>query len=80
MSRKNGGGERQITEYADPGETFTSQYGTVTYREWCEKELARINAGGSKAMIGTDKDGNIALVRCHEAETDTAKEPVAKAA
>lgn len=39
-------GPIQLTVFEHPGVMLHSQFGFVTFLEWCRKEKARINAGG----------------------------------
>ena len=38
---------REMTEYTYPDSTIRSQYGTVTFRQWCKREVERINQRGN---------------------------------
>jgi hypothetical protein len=53
----------QITDNEPPDPSFVSQYGTVTYREWCGHEIGRIRRAGSDAEIRENANGTICLVR-----------------
>lgn len=62
----------QITEWDSPnafmittidGQKSVSAYGPISYQNWCEKEMARINKNGNKVEIVTRKDGQIALTK-----------------
>jgi hypothetical protein len=55
--------DKRLTEWSQPSEILNSQYGKVTYREWCDKECARINERGDGVKIVTREDGCIALSR-----------------
>ena len=35
----------QLSIWDDPNKRLASQYGNITYREWCERESARIGPG-----------------------------------
>lgn len=52
-----------LTQYGRPEERFESQYGDVSYREWCENEIKRFARRGHRAHIEDLTDGRIALVR-----------------
>ena len=69
---------RPMTEWGNPDGSVTaivrgkggkkhkilSQYGEVTYREWCEREMERINAKGLiQVHIVTNPRFEIALSR-----------------
>jgi hypothetical protein len=54
----------QITDNEPPDHpSFLSEYGTVTYREWCGREIGRIRRAGSDAEIRENANGTICLVR-----------------
>jgi hypothetical protein len=55
--------KQTMTHWTRPAEIINSGYGTITYREWCKKERARINTRGDGVKIVTRKDGMIALSR-----------------
>lgn len=55
--------KKTLTEWSSPNEIINSQYGKVTYREWCQKERDRINVRGDGVMIVERADGFIALSR-----------------
>jgi hypothetical protein len=47
-----GSGPYQLTVWDSPDSILEgSQWGTLTYRAWCEKEAARIRAGGRRADV-----------------------------
>jgi len=50
-----------ITLWRYPGEPIITTRGTVTYREWCEREVRRIRRHGVPAMIVENKRGQIAV-------------------
>ncbi len=58
-----------LTHWCDPASIVTgSSYGNVTYREWCERERARINRRDDSVRILTREEkgkcnGYIALYR-----------------
>jgi hypothetical protein len=55
---------RELTEFTNPLDMIDSQWGTIKYREWCERERDRINAkDGGKVKIVTRAGGMIALSR-----------------
>ena len=55
--------EDTITDFCDPGEQFESQYGLITYKQWCDKEIDRMARGKDGIMVKIigDIDGKIAL-------------------
>jgi hypothetical protein len=54
---------KAVTVFDDPKTIVESQYGKITYREWCERERDRINKRGDGVQIVERKDGCIALLR-----------------
>ena len=52
-----------ITHWEQPHHKFESQYGHVTFRDWCYLELDRINGHGDSVRIITRNDGALALYR-----------------
>ena len=40
-----------ISQWCGPLEKFNSQYGFITFREWCEHEQKRFAAAGKKTEI-----------------------------
>ena len=76
MATKDEENEMMVTVWGNPDERVTttimrggrkvkivSGYGNVTYREWCELELARISSKTSNIKIVENKSGQIALAR-----------------
>jgi len=55
-------GVRFVTIWDNPDERFSSEYGVVTYRKWCEHELLRFNKAGDKVAI-KEEAGAICLYR-----------------
>ncbi len=51
-----------ITHYENPKFKLDSQWGRITYLEWCELESARLNAAGAHTSLGW-RDGYVAIVR-----------------
>ena len=54
---------KSLTHWGRPHELLQSQYGEVTYREWCEKERDRINKRGDGVRVVENAAGLIALSR-----------------
>ena len=52
-----------MTLWTRPDEVLKSQYGKVTYREWCEREIQRIASTGGNARLVERPDGYVALFR-----------------
>ncbi|MDX9721444.1 MAG: hypothetical protein RBU37_11910 [Myxococcota bacterium] len=55
--------EERLTLWTKPEETLKSRYGTVSYKEWCERERERIVSNGGSAKIIVRQDGWMALFR-----------------
>ena len=59
--------KQTLTHWSSPDEIIASGYGKITYREWCDREQARINSRGDGVKIitrvGGDQNGFIALYR-----------------
>jgi len=45
---------KMITVWGDPTELMDSQYGWVSYREWCMRERMRIGLSGKTTQIITN--------------------------
>lgn len=52
-----------ITKWGHESETIDSGYGKITYREWCLKEVERLNVKGDSVVIVERTAGSIALAR-----------------
>jgi len=53
-----------ITQWGNPAEIIRSGYGNIPYRDWCERERARMNRRGDKVKIMERSHGtSIALAR-----------------
>ena len=50
------------TVWGSPTETLKSQYGEITYADWCEKEKDRFESKGGKYAVESHK-GKVALYR-----------------
>ena len=50
---------KQITQWVDPAGHIDSQYGEISYQEWCEREVKRISP---KCMI-KESHGKIAIFK-----------------
>jgi hypothetical protein len=53
-------GINNITRWGNPDSMLDSEYGRVTYRQWCNREVERFRAAGREVAIVTN-DGMIAL-------------------
>ncbi len=63
----------QVTKWLDPNEMVKTVKGTITLREWCEDEVARIRGGGGFAYDDTrteDGKDEIAVFRDDMDESD----------
>jgi len=49
---------RQITTPSPNVEKLDSQWGRISYIEWCEKESRRINRAGGNAVVSEFKDSH----------------------
>lgn len=54
---------KTLTHWSSPTETLNSQYGNLTYQEWCEREVQRISNADRSVEIRYSR-GQIAIVRC----------------
>jgi hypothetical protein len=53
---------KNVTTWGDPKTILQSQYGNVSYREWCNKEVVRMRANGGQAVV-VEKFGMVAVAR-----------------
>jgi len=53
---------KNITVWGDPKSMLQSQYGNVTYREWCLCEVVRMCANGGQAVV-VEMGGMVAVAR-----------------
>lgn len=52
-----------VTVWDHTGEVVKdSQWGPLTYRQWCDKEAERMNAAGASVHV-VEKDGYVAICR-----------------
>jgi hypothetical protein len=57
-------GINTLTHWGRPGEMLDSGYGNVSYRDWCDKELARMHKHGDNTVrLLIHPNGSIALSR-----------------
>jgi|APIni6443716594_1056825.scaffolds.fasta_scaffold338698_2 hypothetical protein len=61
MSRKNALA-KSLTLLEEPKGMLDSQYGRITYEEWCKRETARIRANGGQAVLAR-RDGKVCVAR-----------------
>jgi len=52
-----------VTAYSRPTEAIRIWGGHMSYKEWCEREVMRLENAGIKAWIETNNKGNIAVYR-----------------
>ena len=59
--------ERAITVWDHPTHSSSrlseTQWGSLTYQQWCVKESERMNKAGGNTSVHTREDGNIAIIR-----------------
>ncbi len=53
---------RQLTDVLEANHSFVSGYGTVTNREWCNLEVARIMSDGTRKACIKDINDKICLM------------------
>lgn len=46
---------KEITILSEPLSMLVSQWGRITYQDWCERECARMNKNGGNAIVKTKK-------------------------
>lgn len=64
MARTKDIDKDSITWWSNPDHKLQSQYGHVTYRQWCIAEAQRMTAKGNPCTVSTDeKTGKIAVSR-----------------
>lgn len=49
---------QQITAWKLPDGTMNTEYGNITYKQWCEKEIKRI---GGNLEIRTNNENKISV-------------------
>lgn len=52
---------KQITHWGNPREVFLSQYGELSYLNWCKAEQVRFAESDKSTKIIENDDGQIAL-------------------
>ncbi|HMP68214.1 MAG TPA: hypothetical protein PKA76_02615 [Pirellulaceae bacterium] len=55
--------KNRISLWLNPNEQITSAYGRVTFKEWCVKEAHRLSRRGDNVLVGSNKQGRVALFR-----------------
>lgn len=53
---------KSVTHYENPNFKVDSQWGRITYLEWCTKESNRMNSAGAHTSIHW-RDGYVAIIR-----------------
>jgi hypothetical protein len=54
---------RAVTVWEEPGNELLSQWGKITYAEWCQLESKRMNSQGANTIVCQEPDGKIAICR-----------------
>ena len=55
--------ENILTIFSPVGEKIDSQFGRITYRDWCQKEAARLNSGKiPRGVYVVEANGQCAIV------------------
>jgi hypothetical protein len=54
---------RAVTVWTDPNEKLLSQWGLITYADWCLNESRRMNACGGDVLVCQEPEGQIAICR-----------------
>jgi len=55
-ARRLHAGVNNITNWLRRGEVFPSQWGNLTYEEWCRKEAARWDRTGKPVVVHVHED------------------------
>jgi hypothetical protein len=50
-----------ITVWGSPNEVFRSQYGAITYLEWCKLDMVRLGKAGRRVKLA-EHDGEICIM------------------
>ena len=53
---------KNITVWGEPKSMLQSQYGNVTFREWCDREVVRMRANGGQYVV-VERYGMVAIAR-----------------
>ncbi len=51
-----------VTYYGNPQMKIHSEYGFVSFLEWCKRECVRINRVNKNAVVHFNELGNVAIV------------------
>jgi hypothetical protein len=54
---------KAVTVWEDPKNRLESQWGTITYQEWCIKESRRMNNNGGDTLVCREPKGLVAICR-----------------
>ena len=57
------GDYKALTLFTDPDEPLVSQYGTLRYEDWCQREIKRIRKSGGDATMLRNARGQVAVGR-----------------
>jgi hypothetical protein len=52
-----------VTNWEPPNSKFYSQWGEVTYLDWCHKESKRMNSVGASTIVCEEPEGLVAICR-----------------
>ena len=54
--------KKSVTVWDHPNSRIDSQYGDISYRQWCEKEVERMNRNGGNVKL-SEHNEFIAITR-----------------
>jgi len=58
------GSTDRVTVWGNPSDSLASEYGVVSYFQWCEKEMARMNRVTEKVrMVVRESDKFVCLAK-----------------
>jgi hypothetical protein len=55
--------EKAVTVWESPTLNMHTQWGTLPYVEWCQKESRRMNACGGNTLVCQEPEGLVAICR-----------------
>lgn len=61
--------KNRISLWLNPNEQISSAYGQVTFKEWCAREAQRLSRRGDNVLVGSNKQGRVALFRTRVPKT-----------
>jgi hypothetical protein len=50
-----------LTIWDKPNDQLNTQYGRITYLDWCEREASRLTASGTKAHVAKSTTGKVCV-------------------